>query len=375
MTSHLVLYSADTHFQTHNSTKKIESAIPNSEKMMKAIHYTSGGGPPSSLQLQTLEIPKPGPTDLLVQIKACSVNPVDTKIRQGKFPASDITGYDAAGTVTEVGSQVTGFGRGDAVIYSGRLGAQGSTAQHGLVDYRLAAPKPRGWDWADASSIPLVGLTAWEMLVDHFGIEPGDTVRNGKEAILIVNGAGGVGSAATQFSRVFGLGEVVVTASREETVRHAEELGATVVIDHHKDLKSQLKEKGIDGVKYIMICHSTPLYIEQACEIAKPWGKIGSIVECEEPLNFQGMAAFTKSLSFHWEFMFANAVSDDDAMMRYQGGHLKEISRLCEEGKLKSTVTQTFELSAGNLRKAHEILESGKAIGKIALTVGDDIEE
>ena len=128
-------------------------------------------------------------------------------------------------------------------------------------------------------------------------------------------------------------------------------------------------------MKYIMICHSTPLYIEQACEIAKAWGKVGSIVECEEPLQFQSMAAFSKALSFRWEFMFTNAVSDDDEMMRYQGGHLKEISRLCEEGKLKSTVTQTFELSAKNLRKAHEILESGKAIGKISLTVEDDVKE
>lgn len=277
--------------------------------------------------------------------------------------------------MTDLGSKVIGFKKGDEVIYSGRLGAQGSTAQYGLRDYRIAAPKPKGWGWADASSIPLVGLTAWEMLVDHFGIDPKAKERNGKEAILIVNGAGGVGSAAIQLSKVFGLGEVIVTASREETVRHANELGATIVIDHHKDLKSQLKEKGIEGVKYVMICHSTPLYIEQACEIAKAWGKVGSIVECEEPLKFQGMAAFSKALSFHWEFMFANAVSNDDEMMKHQGGHLKEISRLCQEGKLKSTVTQTFELSARNLRKAHEILESGKAIGKISLTVGNDIEE
>lgn len=343
--------------------------------MMKAIHYTSGGGPPSCLQLQTLDIPKPGPNDLLVQIKACSVNPVDTKIRQGKFPASDITGYDAAGIVTDVGTKVTGFKKGDEVIYAGRLGAQGSTAQYGLVDFRIVAPKPKNWGWADASSIPLVGMTAWEMLVDHFGIDPKAKETNGKKAILIVNGAGGVGSAATQLSKVFGLGQVIVTASRDETIKHAKELGATIVIDHHKELKPQLKEKGIKGVKYIMICHTTPLYIEQACEIAKAWGKVGSIVECEEPLQFQSMAAFSKALSFHWEFMFANAVSDDDEMMKYQGGHLKEISRLCEEGKLKSTVTQTFELSAKNLRKAHEILESGKAIGKISLTVGDDVEE
>lgn len=117
-----------------------------------------------------------------------------------------------------------------------------------------------------------------------------------------------------------------------------------------------------------------PLYIEKACEIAKAWSKVGRIVECEESLKFQGMAAFSKALSFHWEFIFANAVSNDDETMKHQGGHLKEILRLCQEGRLKSAVTQTFGLSARNLRKAHEILESGNAVGKISFTVGDDIE-
>jgi NADPH2:quinone reductase len=165
----------------------------------------------------------------------------------------------------------------------------------------------------------LWSLTAWEMLVDHFGIEPEAMEKNGKEAILIVNGAGGVGSAAIQLAKVFGLGEVVVTASRGETIKHVKELGATVVIDHHQKLQPQLKEKGIEGVKYIMICHFTPLYVGQACEIAKAWGKIGSIVECEEQLELPSMAAFTKALSFHWEFMFVNAMSGDDELMKRTG--------------------------------------------------------
>lgn len=341
---------------------------------MKAVHYTEGGGPPSCLKVQELSTPKPGEKDLLIQIKACSVNPVDTKIREGKFPASDITGYDAAGVVVEAGSQVSGFKKGDEVIYAGRLGAQGSTAQYALVDYRIAAMKPKSWGWADASSVPLVNITAYEMLVDHFKI---DTTGkdNGDDAILIVNGAGGVGSAAIQLARAFGLKNVIVTASRDETIKHAKSLGATHILNHHKDLKPQLEKQGIDAVKYIMICHSTPEYIEQACEIATTLGKIGSIVECEEPLAFNSMAAFSKALSFYWEFMFARATSRDDKLMKETGAHLKEISRLCEDGTLKSTVTQTFELSASNLRKAHEILESGKAIGKISLTVGDDIKD
>lgn len=346
------------------------------DKMMKAVHYAEGGGPPSCLKVQELSIPKPGETDILVQIKACSVNPVDTKIRQGKFPASDITGYDAAGIVTEAGSKVVGFKKGDEVIYAGRLGAQGSTAQYSLVDYRIAAAKPANWSWADASSVSLVNITAYEMLVDHFKIDPSPTdQKNNEDSILIINGAGGVGSAAIQLARAFGLKNVIVTASREETTKHAKSLGATHIIDHHKKLQPQLKKQGFEAVKYIMICHSTPNYIEEACEIATTLGKIGSIVECEEPLAFQSMAAFSKALSFYWEFMFARATSNDDKLMKETGNHLKEIVRLCDTGAIKSTVTQTFELSASNLRKAHEILESGKAIGKIALTVGDDVTE
>lgn len=340
---------------------------------MKAVYYADGGGPPECLKVKSLPIPKPSSTDLLVQIKACSVNPVDTKIREGKFPASDITGYDAAGIVTEVGSSVSGFKKGDEVIYAGRLGAQGSTAQYSLVDYRIATRKPKGWGWADASSISLVNITAYEMLVDHFKIDKNG--NNGNDAILIINGAGGVGSAATQLARAFGLKSVIVTASRAETIKHAKSLGATHIIDHHKDLKSQLKEQGFEAVKYIMICHSTPKYVEQACEIATTLGKVGSIVECEEPLAFQSMAAFSKALSFYWEFMFARATSNDDKLMKETGEHLGMIVKLCEEGKIKSTVTQTFELSAANLRKAHEILESGKTIGKISLTVGDDVKD
>lgn len=349
---------------------------------MKAIHFTEGGGAPDCLQLQTLDIPTPGPHDLLVEIKACSVNPVDTKIRQGKFPASDVTGYDAAGIVSEVGSEVTHFRAGDAVYYSGMLGRQGTTAQYNLVDARLAARAPRDLSLADAAAFPLVSLTAWELFVEHFGLVPygimGDasmSTRKNQESILIINGAGGVGSIATQFARrVFNLANVIVTASRAETRAHAEQMGATLVIDHHTPLLPQLERHGIEkgGIKYIMICHSTPQYLEAACEIAKVWGKIGSIVECDEPLQFQNMNAFTKALSFHWEFMLAKASAG--VMLESQGRMLKQVATAINAGLVKPIATETLPLSVANLRKVHEKIEAGKAIGKIVLEVGSDIQ-
>lgn len=346
---------------------------------MQAIHFKEGGGPPSSLELQNLDIPQPGPFDLLVKIKACSVNPVDTKIRQGAFPASDITGYDASGIVVSVGDNVVSFQGDDEVYYSGVLGRPGTTAQYNLIDSRLAAKKPTSIGFAEAASFPLVSLTAWELLVEHFGLVPYAMMpsmasKTNSESILIINGAGGVGSIATQLARrVLRLKNVIVTASRPETIQHAKDMGATHVIDHHQDLKAQLEKEGLKECKYIMICHSTPLYLEQACDIASCWGKIGSIVECDEPLAFQNMNAFSKSLSFHWEFMLAKGSAG--VMLESQGRILKQVAKLIDQGVLKPTVTQTFQLSAKNLIKAHEVLESGKAIGKIVLTVNDTLDE
>lgn len=307
------------------------------------------------------------------------MNPVDTKIRQGAFPASDITGYDAAGVVESVGANVMQFTRGDEVYASGVLGRPGTTAQYYLVDARLAAKKPSTLNFAESASFPLVSLTAWEMLVDHFNLVPYavmDTMssKTNPDSILIVNGAGGVGSIATQLARkVFKLKNVVVTASRPETIQHAKDMGATHVINHHESLHPQLQKLGIESCKYVMICHSTPKYIAQATEIASCWGKIGSIVECEEPLEFQSMAAFSKALSFHWEFMLAKGSAG--IMLDSQGRILKQVAKLIDAKILTSIVTETMTLSVRNLITAHEKLESGKAIGKIVLTLDSDTLE
>lgn len=289
-----------------------------------------------------------------------------------------MTGYDAAGVVEAVGESVANFEKGDEIYASGVLGRPGTTAQYYLIDSRLAAKKPKSLDFANAASFPLVSLTAWELLVDHFGLVPYavmDTMasKSNTESILIINGAGGVGSVATQLAKkVFKLQNVIVTASRPETIDHARKMGATHIINHHKELKPQLEDAGIKECKYIMICHSTPKYIEQACEIASCWGKVGSIVETEEPLAFQGLAAFTKALSFHWEFMLAKGSAN--LMLESQGRILKQVAKLIDQKVLTTLVTQEMPLTLSNLIKAHEMLQSGKTIGKIVLTVGDSLE-
>lgn len=251
---------------------------------MKAIQFKKGGGGAAE-SLEIIEVDKPSPeaNDLLVSIKACSVNPVDTKIREGKFPASQVTGYDAAGVVEAVGKDVPSgaFKVGDEVYYAGVLGRQGTMAQYSLVDHRIAAKKPQKLDWAQAAAVPLVSLTAWEMLDEQFGLQQDDPKgKQAQKSILIINGAGGVGTIATQLARhVFKLGKVIVTASRSETVKHAKDMGATHTIDHHKDLKEQVKSVvGIEAVDYIFICHSTPDYMETAVELAAPRGKIVSCI-------------------------------------------------------------------------------------------------
>jgi zinc-binding alcohol dehydrogenase family protein len=343
---------------------------------VKAIQFKKGGGKAADcLELITQDKPTPRPTDLLVKNYACAVNPVDTKIRQGAFPADQITGFDAAGIIESVGSSVTTFQPGDAVYFSGVLGRPGSTAQYSLIDHRLAAKKPSNLDWVDAACMPLVTLTAWELLEEHFHLLPNDPsgVQHTK-SILIINGAGGVGSIATQLARkVFRFKNVIVTASRPETIQHAKDMGATHVISHRESLKDQLQSKvGIDAVDYIFICYDTNAYMPHLIDICNPKAKIGSIVEIPELL--QGMHtpdAFLKQISFHWEVMLSKGMYQYE--LESQGEILRRAAGLLEDGTLKGLCTEREELSVAALVRAHEKLESGKAIGKIGLSIGEDI--
>ncbi|KDQ62898.1 hypothetical protein JAAARDRAFT_53120 [Jaapia argillacea MUCL 33604] len=337
---------------------------------MQAIHFSKPGSP-SVLTLTTTHLPSlESPYDILVKIHSCALNPVDTKIRQGAFPSHPILGFDASGTVIASSPQAL-YKPGDEVMYAGALGRSGSNAQYGVVDSRIVGRKPKGWTWEDAAGLPLVGLTAWEMLEGHFGLRPFEGTKK-EETLLIINGAGGVGSAATQLARkVFNIKNVVVTASRKETIEWAKKNGATHVINHHEELAPQLEKLGLVPT-LAFICYDTTTYLEPLCKVMSPWGKIGSIVEVTQPLNFHIMDAFSKSLSFHWEFMLSKPAHQFD--LESQGRMLNDLAKAAEEGLVGSLVWRKEVLSVENLRKYHEIVGEGKGMGKVVFEVRDTIE-
>ena len=244
------------------------------------------------------------------------------------------------------------------------------------MDHRLAALKPEKLNFVESACLPLVTITAWELLEEHFGMVPDDPHGEQKnKSILIINGPGGVGSIATQLARkVFKLGKVIATASRPETIEQVEAMGATHAISHHESLEKELQEKvGIETVDYIFICFDTNMYMPTAVQLSAPKAKIGSIVEIADPLTgMNDPMAFMKQLSFQWELMLSKGKLGYE--LESQGSILERAAKLFDSGVLKSLMTESHVLSVANLVKAHEKLESGGTIGKIGLEIQDDIQ-
>lgn len=309
-------------------------------------------------------VPCPGPKDLLVEVKAVAVNPVDTKIRAalGEAPQDPprILGWDAAGVVREVGSETEGFAPGDEVWYAGDLTRPGCNAELQTVDSRLVARKPAGWSFADAAAVPLVGLTAWELLFDRMGADADG--KNADEAILIINGAGGVGSAMIPLARAAGL-RVVATASRPETVAWCMSLGAHDVLNHREPLRPQAEALGISGFPWIANLFNTEMYWEQTADLIAPLGALGLIVEPREKLHV-GDPLKMKCVRIAWEFMAAKAKFRTPDM-HTQGEILARIARMCEDRAFPHIATRTFEnLDVETLRTCHTAMETGRAHGK-----------
>jgi zinc-binding alcohol dehydrogenase family protein len=317
--------------------------------------------------LLDVEIPKPTAKgkDLLVEVKAISVNPVDTKIRapQDKVESEPkILGWDAAGVVVEVGEEVTGFQPGDEVYYAGDVTRTGSNSEFHLVDFRIVGRKPQNLDFANAAAFPLTSITAWEALFERLNID-----RNGADAgksILIVNGAGGVGSIAIQLAKLAKL-NVIATASRDETTDWCKKLGADEVINHRNDLAEEIEKIGYKNVDYILCLSHTDGHWQAMTKAIKPQGKICSIVENEHPLNMDTLKS--KSAGLVWEFMFTRSMYQTEDMAE-QSKLLGELSKLIENGVIVSTCNDVVKpINAKNLRDVHQRLEKGRAIGKIAL--------
>lgn len=334
---------------------------------MRAIGYRTPGDldAPDSLQDITLEMPSPGPRDLLVEVRAVSVNPVDTKVRRRAAAdpgAWKVLGWDAAGVVVETGADVVRFEAGDEVFYAGSLNRQGTNAEFHVVDERIVGRKPASLDFAASAALPLTAITAWETLFDRLDVKR--AVPGAAPAILVIGGAGGVGSIAVQLARQLTELTVIASASRPESVTWVRDLGAHHVVDHARPLAAEVAALGLGAPAFVFSTTATDRHLAAIAELIAPQGRWALI---DDPGVVDISPFKRKSVSTHWEFMFTRPMfgtADVDA----QGALLDAVARLVDAGVLKTTLGQHFgPINAFNLRRAHALIERGEARGKIVL--------
>jgi len=314
---------------------------------------------PSSLIEEVVKIGPMGPHDLLVEVKAVSVNPVDVKVRAGS-PTSDlrVLGFDAAGTVLEVGTEVTLFAPGDDVFYAGSIARPGTNQQLHLVDERITGPKPSTLSFADAASMPLTAITAWESLFDRLALN-----SESVGALLVVGATGGVGSLIVQLARALMPGvKVIATASDEIRGDWVRDLGAHHFVNHRSDLAPQVLSLAPEGVDWIFTAHSAG-QIATYATLLRPFGAIVAIDD--GPRDVAPLKA--KSISWHWELMFTRSLQQTADMIE-QHKLLHEIAGLVDAGTVQPTATEVLSpISAETLREAHRRVETGRTVGKVVL--------
>jgi len=335
---------------------------------MKAVAYRQILPITDAQSLIDVELAQPTPQgrDLLVKVEAISVNPVDTKVRQRANPegTDKVLGWDAAGTVVAVGADVTLFRPGDEGFYAGAIDRSGSNAQFQLVDERIVGRKPSTLDFAQAAAMPLTTITAWELLFDRLNVPRGSSARSG--VVLVVGGAGGVGSMAIQLARKLTNYTVVATASRPDTQAWVKELGAHHAVDHHGDLVAAVKAVAPQGVDVVLSLTHTEQHFPALVELLKPQGRLALIDDPKAPLDITLLKQ--KSLSLHWELMFTRSLFHTEDM---QAQHvlLNEAADLVDAGVLRTTLRENLgSINAQNLRRAHQQLESASTIGKVVLS-------
>ena len=343
---------------------------------MKAIGYQQSLPINNPEALTDIELPKPVPTgrDLLVKVRAVSVNPVDTKIRARLAPENGqhkVLGWDAVGEVVETGDQAQFYNVGDRVFYAGDLNRSGTNAEYHLVDERIVGHKPKSLSDAEAAAIPLTAITAWELLFDRLGLTPQQTnEKSDRVRLLVIGAAGGVGSILTQLAARLTDATVIGTASRQASQQWVAELGADYVIDHSKPLVDQLKAMGIDSVTHVVSLTHTDQHFDQLVEALAPQGKLALIDDPELPLDIMKLKA--KSISLHWEFMFTRSMFQTEDIEQ-QRMLLNQVAELIDAGTLRTTLGEHYgAINAENLKRAHADIESGKAIGKVVLESFED---
>jgi len=339
-------------------------------------------GPIEALHEATVPKPKVEEAhDLLVRVRSTSVNPVDSKKRVNFGQLDEalamsplVLGWDAAGTVECVGSAVKQFAVGDRVYFAGTIARQGCNSQYCLVDERIVAHMPKSLSFEDASSLPLTAITAWEAFADKLQLPAPKCVQDkvsSNKSLLIVNGAGGVGSIAIQLAKkVFGVKKVIATASRPETIEWCKKQGADEVINHRKDLAEELRRVGeADGqVDLIFCCFDLDPYFEKLVQLIHPYGQIVSIVGPHAPLNVGSL--FFKCGSLHFEFMFTRPLVGFDVEAHHRV--LKLVADFVDAGLLTHTKTQTLPFSAASLAEAHRLMDSSTVFGKVVLPFPED---
>lgn len=301
--------------------------------------------------------------DLLVTVRAGAINPVDTKVKAGfSGDSSKTLGYDAAGVVLALGEAVQGFAIGDEVYYAGDISREGSNATEQLVDSRITAKKPATLSFEEAAALPLTSITAYEALFERMKID-----ENCFGSVLIIGGAGGVGSMAIQLLKAKTECTVIATASRAESEAWCRDLGADWIINHHKPLKEQLDEIGVGEVDNILCANDTTAHWQNMVESIAPQGTICSIVDNSEPVALNDLKR--KSVTFIWEFMFTRPLFKTRDMMR-QGELLTEVKELVENGALRSTAKCSLgSLSAETIAEGHRLISLGQTVGKLTYRV------
>lgn len=335
---------------------------------MRAVGYIENLPIENERALFDIEIPMPecGPRDLLVGIEAVSVNPLDSAERHRRAGAPGkplVLGWDAAGVVKAVGSDVQLFKPGDEVYYSGALNRQGSNAEYGVVDERVAAMKPRSLSFTEAAALPLTAITAWECLFDRFKLKPGK--GSCPDSLLVIGAAGGVGSMGVQLARRLTSLNIIGTASRPESQRWVRELGAHAVIDHNMPLSQELARIGQPAVRYILSLAHTDRHWDEIVASLAPQGEI---CLADNPVGIDIMKLRRKAAAVHLEMMWVRVIHPDQDMMSIHR-LLTEVAAMVDDGMVKTTFGENYgPLSVANLRRAHVAIESGRTIGKIVLT-------
>ncbi|WP_435930264.1 zinc-binding alcohol dehydrogenase family protein [Dryocola sp. BD613] len=335
---------------------------------MKAIGFYNALPLQDANSLVDIDLPEPepGPYDLLVDVRAISINPVDVKVRANSQPEPGhfrVPGWDAAGVVMATGAKVSHFKTGDRVWYAGDMRRHGSYCQQQLVDERIVGRMPANLDFAQAASLPLTGITAWELLFDRLKVQHVNPARSG--TLLILGAAGGVGSILTQLARELTGLTVIGTASRSASKEWVMNHGAHYVINHAEPLRPQLETLGFSGVTHVVGLNNSESYLQQIVDVLEPEGHFALI---DDPRSLDIAPFKLKSLSVHWELMFTRSIFQTDSQ-RKQGELLNRIAMLVEQVRIRTTVTKQLSgINITTLKEAHTLVERGDMLGKVVLT-------